>query len=179
MTSQITIHDYQVPEVTFEEADTIARNVFGNSMISPDFVDKIRLIIEDDRAHVADLQDSWVEVPEGATIPEGTLYRLEFPHGGASERISVEPVVPKSNFVFVRKSDCPRLTIPKSRRHRADGTRARANAEMPTVPGGVRPGQRGRTRIVRASGNVDSMGDGMTRQPPTPDRSSLTPGERS
>ena len=71
MTSQITIHDYQVPEVTFEEADTIARNVFGNSMISPDFADKIRLILEDDRAHVADLRDSWVEVSEGATIPKG------------------------------------------------------------------------------------------------------------
>ena len=118
MTSQITIHDYQVPEVTFEEADTIARNTFGQPRISPDFVEKIRLIIEDDRAHVADLQDSWVEVPEGATIPEGTLYRLEFPHGGASERVSVEPVVSKSNFVFVCKSDYPRLTIPKSRRER-------------------------------------------------------------
>ena len=96
MTSQITIHDYQVPEVTFEEADTIARNVFGQPTISPYFVEKIRLIIEDDRAHVADLQDSWVEVPEGATIPEGTLYRLDFPYGGASERIPVEPVVSKS-----------------------------------------------------------------------------------
>ena len=56
MTSQITIHDYQVPEVTFE----------------------------------------WVQVPEGATIPEGTLYRVEFPQGGASEHISVEPMVSKS-----------------------------------------------------------------------------------
>ena len=118
MTSQITIHDYQVPEVTFEEADTIARNVFGHSTISPDFVEKVLLILEDDRAHVADLQDSWVEVPEGATIPEGTLYRVEFPQGGASEHISVEPVVSKSNFVFVCKSDYPRLTIPKSRRER-------------------------------------------------------------
>ena len=118
MTSQITIHDYQVPEVTFEEADTIARNTFGHSMISPDFVEKVLLIIEDDRAHVADLQDSWVEVPEGVTIPKGTLYRVELPHGGASERVSVEPVVPKSNFVFVCKSDYPRLTIPKSRRER-------------------------------------------------------------
>ena len=42
MPDQITIHDYQVPDVTFEEADTIARNVFGDSMISPDFADKIR-----------------------------------------------------------------------------------------------------------------------------------------
>ena len=116
--SKITIHDYSVPKVTFEEADTIARNTFGHSMISPDFVEKVLLIIEDDRAYVVDLQDSWVEVPEGATIPKGTLYRLEFPHGGASERISVEPMASKSNFVFVRKSDYPRLTIPKSRRER-------------------------------------------------------------
>lgn len=109
---------HSVPEVTFEEADTIARNTFGHSMISPDFVEKVLLILEDDRAHVADLQDSWVEVPEGATIPEGTLYRVEFPQGGASEHISVEPMVSKSNLAFVRKSDCPRLTIPKSRRER-------------------------------------------------------------
>ena len=116
--SKITIHDYSVPKVTFEEADTIARNTFGHSMISPDFVEKVLLILEDDRAHVADLQDSWVEVPEGATIPKGTLYRVEFPQGGASEHISVEPMVSKSNLAFVRKSDCPRLTIPKSRRER-------------------------------------------------------------
>ena len=116
--SKITIHDYSVPKVTFEEADTIARNAFGHSMISPDFVEKVLLILEDDRAHVADLQDSWVEVPEGATIPKGTLYRVEFPQGGASEHISVEPMVPKSNLAFVRKSDYPRLTIPKSRRER-------------------------------------------------------------
>ena len=116
--SKIAVHDYSVPKVTFEEADTIARNAFGQPRISPDFVEKIRLIIEDDRAHVADLQDSWVEVPEGVTIPTGTLYRLELPHGGASERISVEPVVSKSSLVFVRKSDYPRLTIPKSRRER-------------------------------------------------------------
>ena len=45
---------------------------------------------------IHDLRDSWVEVSEGATIPKGTLYRVEFPHGGASERISVEPVVSKS-----------------------------------------------------------------------------------
>ena len=120
MTSQITIHDYQVPEVTFEEADTIARNVFGQSTISPYFVEKIRLILEDDRAHVADLQDSWVEVPEGATIPEGTLYRLEFLNGRASERISVEPVVSGSSLalLLIRKSDFDKIIQPKTRRER-------------------------------------------------------------
>lgn len=115
--SKIAVHDYSVPEVTFEEADTIARNTFGHSMISPDFVEKVLLILEDDRAHVADLQDFWVEVPPGATVPKGTPYRVEFPQG-ASERISANLVVPKSNLVFVRKSDYPRLTIPKSRRER-------------------------------------------------------------
>ena len=43
MTSQITIHDYQVPEVTFEEADTIARNVFGQSTISPHEGDRVNV----------------------------------------------------------------------------------------------------------------------------------------
>ena len=39
--SKITIHDYSVPKVTFDEAYTIARNTFGHSMISPDFVEKV------------------------------------------------------------------------------------------------------------------------------------------
>ena len=119
MTSQITIHDYQVPEVTFEEADTIARNTFGQPRISPDFVEKIRLILEDDRAHVADLQDSWVEVPEGATIPEGTLYRLEFPEG-AGEYVTARDWVPPltAATLFVRKSDPLRVVAAKTRRER-------------------------------------------------------------
>ena len=53
--------------------------------------------------------------------------------------------------------------LPPGRRDARRGQRGGA-----VVPGGVRPGQRGRTRIVRASGDVDSMGDGMTRQPPPP-----------
>ncbi len=120
MTSQITIHDYQVPEVAFEEADTIARNVFGQSTISPYFVEKVLLILKDDRAHVANLQDSWVEVPEGATIPEGTLYRLEFLNGRASERISVEPVVSGSSLalLLIRKSDFDKIIQPKTRHER-------------------------------------------------------------
>lgn len=94
MPDQITIHDYQVPDVTFEEADTIARNVFGDSMISPDFADKIRLILEDDRERVADLQDPWVEVPEGATIPEGVMIRrVLLLTERASEWIAFEQVV--------------------------------------------------------------------------------------
>ena len=73
MTSQITIHDYQVPEVTFEEADTIARNVFGHSTISPDFVEKVLLILEDDRAYVADLQD----VPRLVAALRGVLRQAD------------------------------------------------------------------------------------------------------
>ena len=103
---------YSVPEVTFEEADTIARNTFGHSMISPDFVEKVLLILEDDRAHVADLQDSWVEVPEGATIPKGVLHRVEWGDGDATERrgsVSVDALLAVGNpgvvGHFVRKSD--------------------------------------------------------------------------
>ena len=83
MTSQITIHDYQVPEVTFEEADTIARNVFGHSMISPDFVEKILLIIEDDRAHVADLQD----VPRLVAALRGVLRQAD-----ALDELAASPI---------------------------------------------------------------------------------------
>ena len=122
MTSQITIHDYQVPEVTFEEADTIARNVFGNSTISPDFVEKVLLILEDDRAHVADLQDFWVEVPPGATIPKGVLHRVEWGDGDATERVSVDALLVVGNpgvvGRFVRKSDLLRVVAPKTRRER-------------------------------------------------------------
>lgn len=120
MTSQITIHDYQVPEVTFEEADTIARNVFGNSMISPDFADKIRLILEDDRERVADLQDPWVGVPEGATIPEGVPYRVEYPEGAAWEYVTARDWVPPltAATLFVRKSDLLRVAPVKTRRER-------------------------------------------------------------
>ena len=122
MTSQITIHDYQVPEVTFEEADTIARNVFGQSTISPYFVEKIRLILEDDRAHVADLQDSWVEVPEGATIPKGVLHRVEWGDGDATERVSVDALLVVGNpgvvGRFVRKSDLLKVVPAKTRRER-------------------------------------------------------------
>ena len=71
--SKITIHDYSVPKVTFEEADTIARNAFGHSMISPDFVEKVRLILEDDRAHVADLQD----VPRLVAALRGVLRQAD------------------------------------------------------------------------------------------------------
>ena len=122
MTSQITIHDYQVPEVTFEEADTIARNTFGHSMISPDFVEKVLLILEDDRAHVADLQDFWVEVPPGATIPKGVLHRVEWGDGDATERVSVDALLVVGNpgvvGRFVRKSDLLRVVAPKTRRER-------------------------------------------------------------
>ena len=126
MTSQITIHDYQVPEVTFEEADTIARNVFGQSTISPYFVEKIRLILRDDRAHVADLQDSWVEVPEGATIPKGVLHRVEWGDGDATERVSVDAPVDALLLVgnpgvvgrFIRKSDLLKVVPAKTRRER-------------------------------------------------------------
>ena len=123
--SKITIHDYSVPEVTFEEADTIARNTFGHSMISPDFVEKVRLILEDDRAHVADLQDSWVEVPEGATIPKGVLHRVEWGDGDATERWGSVPVdallvVGNPGVVgrFVRKSDLLKVVPAKTRRER-------------------------------------------------------------
>ena len=105
--SKITIHDYSVPKVTFEEADTIARNTFGHSMISPDFVEKVRLILEDDRAHVADLQDFWVEVPPGATLPKGVLHRVEWVVGN--------PVVVGR---FVRKSDLLKVVPAKTRRER-------------------------------------------------------------
>ena len=120
MPDQITIHDYRVPDVTFEEADTIARNTFGHSMISPDFVEKIRLILEDDRAHVADLQDSWVEAPEGATIPEGAPYRVEYPEGTAWEYVTARDWVPPltAATLFVRKSDLLRVAPVKTRRER-------------------------------------------------------------
>ena len=120
MPDQITIHDYQVPDVTFEEADTIARNVFGNSMISPDFADKIRLILQDDRAHVAGLQDPWVEVPEGATIPDGVPYRVEYPEGTAREYVTAGDWVPPltAATLFVRKSDLLRVAPVKTRRER-------------------------------------------------------------
>ena len=119
MPDQITIHDYQVPDVTFEEADTIARNVFGDSMISPDFADKIRLILEDDRERVADLQDPWVEVPEGATIPEGVMIRrVLLLTERASEWIAFEQVVAEGAPLFVRKSDLLRVAPVKTRRER-------------------------------------------------------------
>ncbi len=122
MTSQITIHDYQVPEVTFEEADTIARNVFGHSTISPDFVEKVLLILEDDRAHVADLQDFWVGVPPGATIPKGVLHRVEWGDGDATERVSVDALLVVGNpgvvGRFVRKSDLLKVVPAKTRRER-------------------------------------------------------------
>ena len=118
--SKITIHDYSVPKVTFEEADTIARNTFGHSMISPDFVEKVLLILEDDRAHVADLQDSWVEVPEGATIPKGVLHRVEWGDGDAIERVDALLVVgnPVVAGRFVRKSDLHKVVPAKTRRER-------------------------------------------------------------
>ena len=120
MPDQITIHDYQVPDVTFEEADTIARNVFGNSMISPDFVEKVLLILQDDRARVAGLQDPWVEVPEGATIPEGVPYRVEYPEGAAWEYVTARDWVPPltAATLFVRKSDLLRVAPVKTRRER-------------------------------------------------------------
>ena len=120
MTSQITIHDYQVPEVTFEEADTIARNVFGNSTISPDFVEKVLLILQDDRAHVASLQDPWVQAPEGATIPEGVPCRVEYPEGATWEYVTARDWVPPltAATLFVRKSDLLRVVAPKTRRER-------------------------------------------------------------
>ncbi len=120
--SKITIHDYSVPEVTFEEADTIARNAFGHSMISPDFVEKVLLILEDDRAHVADLRDFWVEVPPGATIPKGVLHRVEWGDGDATERVSVDALLVVGNpgvvGRFVRKSDLLKVVPAKTRRER-------------------------------------------------------------
>lgn len=120
--SKITIHDYSVPEVTFGEADTIARNAFGHSMISPDFVEKVLLILEDDRAHVADLQDFWVEVPPGATIPKGVLHRVEWGDGDATERVSVDALLVVGNpgvvGRFVRKSDLLKVVPAKTRRER-------------------------------------------------------------
>ena len=120
--SKITIHDDPVPEVTFEEADTIARNTFGHSMISPDFVEKVLLILEDDRAHVADLQDFWVEVPPGATIPKGVLHRVEWGDGDATERVSVDALLVVGNpgvvGRFVRKSDLLKVVPAKTRRER-------------------------------------------------------------
>ena len=120
--SKITIHDHSVPKVTFEEADTIARNTFGHSMISPDFVEKVLLILEDDRAHVADLQDSWVEVPPGATIPKGVLHRVEWGDGDATERVSVDALLVVGNpgvvGRFVRKSDLLKVVPAKTRRER-------------------------------------------------------------
>ena len=120
--SKITIHDHSVPKVTFEEADTIARNTFGHSMISPDFVEKVLLILEDDRAHVADLQDFWVEVPPGATIPKGVLHRVEWGDGDATERVSVDALLVVGNpgvvGRFVRKSDLLKVVPAKTRRER-------------------------------------------------------------
>lgn len=81
--SKIAVHDYSVPEVTFEEADTIARNAFGHSMISPDFVEKIRLILEDDRAHVADLQD----VPRLVAALRGVLRQAD-----ALDELAASPI---------------------------------------------------------------------------------------
>lgn len=81
--SKITIHDYSVPKVTFEEADTIARNAFGHSMISPDFVEKVLLILEDDRAHVADLQD----VPRLVSALRGVLRQAD-----ALDELAASPI---------------------------------------------------------------------------------------
>lgn len=120
--SKITIHDHSVPKVAFEEADTIARNTFGHSMISPDFVEKVLLILEDDRAHVADLQDFWVEVPLGATIPKGVLHRVEWGNGDATERVSVDALLVVGNpgvvGRFVRKSDLLKVVPAKTRSER-------------------------------------------------------------
>ena len=79
--SKITIHDYSIPEVTFEEAYTIARNIFR--MISPDFVEKVLLILEDDRAHVADLQD----VPRLVAALRGVLRQAD-----ALDELAASPI---------------------------------------------------------------------------------------
>ncbi len=70
-----------------------------------------------DREHLTSLQDPWVGVPEGATIPKGTLHRLEFLSGRASERISVKPVVSGSSLalLLIRKSDFDKIIQPKTR----------------------------------------------------------------
>ena len=143
--SKIAVHDYSVPKVTFEEADTIARNAFGHSMISPDFVEKVLLILEDDRAHVADLQDFWVEVPPGATIPKGVLHRVEWGDGDATERVSVDALLvvgnPEVVGRFVRKSDLLKVVPAKTRRERiieemaAEFPRLGATFVVPPAPG--------------------------------------------
>ena len=112
--------DYIVPEVTHAEASFAARQVIADGAPSPILVARIGSILAKDREHVASLQDPWVEVPSGAMIPEGVRYRVE-EGKSAHEYVSSNEwlIVDTGTYTaFVRRSDLPKVILPKSRRER-------------------------------------------------------------
>ena len=111
--------DYIIPEVTLAEADAITRDIFGDHAATEDLIKRILLILTEDREHVASLQDPWVEAPQGAVIPEGVLYRVEYSDGSASEYVSDKGGESATlGTMLVRQSDLPKVVPPKSRRDR-------------------------------------------------------------
>lgn len=111
--------DYIIPEVTLAEADAITRDIFGDHAATEDLIKRILLILTEDREHVASLQDPWVEVPRGAVIPGGVLYRVECSDGSAIEYVSDKGGESATlGTMLVRQSDLPKVILPKSRRDR-------------------------------------------------------------
>lgn len=71
-----------------------------------------------DREHLASLQDPWVEVPEGHSIPAGVGARREFLHRqGAEEWVTELERTSAStrSRLYVHKSDFDKIIQPKTR----------------------------------------------------------------
>ena len=98
-----------IPEATIEDLQRARVHLPASTALSSG---GLAQLLEADRAYLRDLLDVWVPVPDGHTIPTGTLTRREYDYGIAAES-PYQPLPPVEGvLLLVRASDLDKLTPP-------------------------------------------------------------------
>ena len=96
-----------IPEATIEDLQRARVHLPASTALSSG---GLAQLLEADRAYLRDLLDVWVPVPDGHTIPTGTLTRREYDYGIAAES-PYQPLPPVEGvLLLVRASDLDKLT---------------------------------------------------------------------
>ena len=98
-----------IPEATIEDLQRARVHLPASTALSSG---GLAQLLEADRAYLRDLLDVWAPVPDGHTIPTGTLTRREYGYGIAAES-PYQPLPPVEGvLLLVRASDLDKLTPP-------------------------------------------------------------------
>lgn len=98
-----------IPEATIEDLQRARVHLPASTALSSG---GLAQLLEADRAYLRDLLDVWVPVPDGHTIPTGTLTRREYDYGIAAES-PYQPLPPVEGvLLLVRVSDLDKLIPP-------------------------------------------------------------------